>query len=164
MAERLEIIDTLESLAVHCRLPLLTVDERSRWMEDWCADLRPFPVEAIKTACARWRTGESAKFPTPGQLLPLVRAVAPHGQTQDRGANTPWAWPSDDELASMPLRERRRQHQIMANVCRTRAGPMDAQGNHARPEWIERSRNHAHEASRLATVIASYAGRQEEAA
>ncbi len=37
-----EIIDALESLAVHCPPKLMTVEDKSRWMADWCEDLRDF--------------------------------------------------------------------------------------------------------------------------
>lgn len=162
MADRLEIIDALESLAVHCRLPLMDVDARSRWMQTWCEDLRDFPVEAIKTACRNWRQGEITKFPTPGQLLPMVRSALPRAKLEGSN-NAPWAWPSDAELDAMPISEQRRNHLIMASQCRSRVGPMNADREHPRPEWLVRAAHHDSEVGRLNGLIARGAQKREAA-
>ena len=80
MAERDDIIEAIEGLTVHCRPPLMSSEERARWLMDWCEDLKDAPLAAIKHACSRWRQGEDRRFPTPGQLLPMVRAVAAVGR------------------------------------------------------------------------------------
>lgn len=76
----------------------------------------------------------------------------------------PWKWPTDADLAGLTLREKRRQHQIMANECRNRAGPMGADGKHKRPQWIERAILHQQEAAKLTTIILSFVGRDRDAA
>lgn len=157
MAERPEIIDTLESLAVHCRLPLMDVDSRSRWMASWCEDLAEFPIGAIEDACREWRRSGATKFPTPGQLLPLVRTratVGHGGQSQEN--NQAWTWPTDDQLAAMTLRERRRAYLIMATETRSKAGPMDREGKIPRPQFVEQAKAYTEEAARLSTILASF--------
>lgn len=165
MADRTEIVDALESLAVHCRPPLMSVDDRSRWMKDWCDDLRQFPGDAIRTACGRWRQGENTKFPTPGQLLPLVRSIAkPAHRPAADDIPTVWKWPSEEELSGMTLREKRRQYLIMANEAHGRAGPMGNDGNHPRPEWIATSKRYLEEAQIVAGQIARGAQKREDSA
>lgn len=122
MADRLDIANALESLAVHCRPPLMSVEDRSRWMVDWCSDLASFPIEAIKLACTRWRQSENTRFPTPGQLLPMVRAVLPaKGEGPKIEA---WRPISDDEYRQLPIREKIRHLQIVRSELMTNAGPM----------------------------------------
>lgn len=162
MADRTEIVDALESLAVHCRAPLMSVDDKARWMRDWCEDLRQFPIEHIRAATTHWRQGDSVKFPTPGQLIPLIKAQAKERRQEDSAAEL-WRWPSEEQLADMSLSEKRRQHLIMAHECSSKAGPMNAGGEHPRPEWIMRAREHRREAQDIAALIARGAQRRLEA-
>jgi hypothetical protein len=156
MADRNEIIDALESLAVHCRPPLMSVEDRSRWMADWCEDLKNCDATAIKTACQRWRMGSDRKFPMAGQLLPLVRAVTVSTPSSS-DTEEQWRPLSDAEYESLSLREKVRHHRIMASECRIKAGPMWRNGTHAEPEqlpekWHEfqaKARGHDEEARRL---------------
>jgi len=60
-----------------------------------------------------------------------------------------WAWPSQEILDSLEPRERRRQFLIMASEARGNAGPMNDDGVHPRPEWIERAVNFEAEARRM---------------
>ena len=122
MADRLEIMDALESLAVHCRPPLMSVEDRSRWMRDWCSDLASFPIEAIKLACTRWRQSENTRFPTPGQLLPMVRAVLP--AKGDGPKVEAWRPISDEEYRALPIRCKIRHLQIVRSELISAAGPM----------------------------------------
>lgn len=155
MADPAEVMNLLESLATHCRPPLMSVDAKSRWMADWCADLKPYPVEDIEAACRRWRQSENTKFPMPGQLLPLLRA-----QTKPTAEGAPnnqaWTWPTDDELAAMTLRERRRSLLIMAHETRSKAGPMDRDGKVKRPQFIDEAKAYTDEAARISTLLASF--------
>lgn len=162
MADNLEIMDALESLAVHCRPPLMSVDDRSRWMRDWCEDLKGFPGDAIRTGTSRWRQGESTKFPTPGQLIPMIKAVAGGTKPRPSKENELWCWPSEEELTGMTLSEKRRQYLIMASECRGNAGPMNSDGEHPRPEWLIRARNYSDEAQALTRHIASAARKREQ--
>lgn len=155
MADRIEIVDALESLAVHCRAPLMSVEDRSRWMRDWCDDLKEFDGDAIRLAITRWRQSENTKFPTPGQLLPLVRMASKRNRSPADSDNPRvWTWPSEQELEGMTLHERRRQYLIMAFEARGKAGPMSEAGEIPRPEWVVRSKAYLEEAQRIAGYIA----------
>ncbi|MFZ2252670.1 MAG: hypothetical protein WAW13_00680 [Minisyncoccia bacterium] len=160
MADRNEIIDALDSLAVHCRPPLMTIDDRSRWMADWCKDLASFPAESIRIACDRWRNGQDRKFPMPGQLIPLVRAVTVKG---DGASTAPKVWGpvSDAEYEAMSLRDKARHQSLLALDATNRAGP---QWRNKTPipaedmpqEWHDLHRkaaNHHAEAARLMTIV-----------
>lgn len=160
MADRNDIIDALDSLAVHCRPPLMSVDDRSRWMADWCKDLGPFPAESIRIACDRWRNGQDRKFPMPGQLIPLVRSVTSKGTSP---SDIPKAWGpvSDDEYEAMTLREKARHQTLLAMDAINRAGPQYRHKHHIDaedmpPEWHalqKKAAGHHAEAKRLMTIV-----------
>jgi hypothetical protein len=121
MASRSEIIENIEALAVHCRPPLMGVEERGRWLNDWCEDLREFTAEAVKTGCTRWRQGVNPRFPLPGQLIPMVRAA----NVGNAPRNRPEIWRelSNEEYTALSLREKIRHKQIQASNAFSRAGP-----------------------------------------
>lgn len=173
MADPSDIVDALESLALHCRAPLMSVDDRSRWMRDWCDDLRSFDIAAIRSATARWRKGDSSKFPTPGQLLPLVRnAVAPTGAGQQGRKAMPWRAPTDAEYDAMSLSEKRDTHINLAHEARDKAGPMWSKtlGGPLTPDqlperwhiWTKRAQNHEAEISRLRKILNEARERRKE--
>lgn len=121
MAEKTEIFDAIEALAVHCRPPLMTVEQRTLWMRDWGQDLAEFPLDAITAACRKWRHSGATKFPTAGQLVPLIRDSLP----TERGPRIEvWREPTEDEYRAMTVREKIRHHLIMAHEAGARAGPM----------------------------------------
>jgi hypothetical protein len=122
MANKPEIIDEIEGLAVHCRPPIMEVGQRSSWLGDWCNDLAEFEIEAIRGACREWRQSGAIKFPTPGQLLPMVRKRASADRAADH--NGPWRPLSDAEYGALGLREKIRHQQILAAEARRKAGPM----------------------------------------
>ncbi len=163
MADRLEIMDALESLAVHCRPPLMSVEDRSRWMLDWCSDLAKFPIEPIRTACTRWRQGDSTRFPTPGQLLPLVRSVMPvEGKGEKAEA---WRPISDDEYRQLPIRDKIRHLKIVLSELMTNAGPMmvnegSFRGRHLTPDEMPAK---WHDAKARAAVIEGEISRLRDA-
>lgn len=173
MADRIDIVDALESLAVHCRPPIMSVEDRSRWMKDWCSDLANFPVEAIKLACTRWRQSDNTRFPTPGQLLPLVRAVVP--AKAEGGKPEAWRPISDDEYRALPIREKIRHLQIVRSELTSAAGPMIKnegafKGRHLTRDDMPESWHDAHrraetidqEIKRLRETLSNY--RSEKAA
>lgn len=164
MAERNDIAEQIDALAVHCRPPLMSVEDRSRWTADWCEDLKEFPIEAIANACRRWRQGTNTKFPLLGQLLPLVRAGNPQGA--DTGKLQPWRPISDAEFNALPLRAKIRHHQILAHEARNTGGPMWTEGQNGRALTIDqmpakwhdaqrRAKNHDAEARRLREFMKS---------
>lgn len=159
MASREEITDALDGLAVHCRPPLMSVDDRSRWMADWCKDLAQFPAEAIITACDRWRNGQDRKFPMPGQLIPLVRAVTPRGDNS--AAPKVWGPVSDAEYEGMTLREKARHQSLLATEATRRAGPQwrnkaPVPAEDMPPSWHDlhaKAKGHHAEAARLLNIV-----------
>lgn len=164
MAERLEIVDALESLAVHCRPPLMSVDDRSRWMADWCDDLADFPAESIRMACQRWRMGTNAKFPMPGQFIPLVRAVTVT-KTPDAAIPKLWKPATEDEYRGMTVREKIRERELLAMEEERLAGPMWGNGEPIHPddmpssyyEHKARAADHRAEIKRLREYLGSAA-------
>jgi hypothetical protein len=167
MAEKTEIADAIEALAVHCRPPLMSVDQRLLWLRDWCTDLAQFPLDAITTACCKWRHSGSAKFPTPGQMLPLVRDSLP---VEKAVAVRPWSPAGQSEFAAMSVREKIRELTILAHQARTKAGPMfrnttprgvtaKVSGKHLGPEDMSVAyRGHTAEAERIEAEIGRLRG------
>lgn len=160
MAEPNEIAELIEGLAVHCRPPVMSANERARWLADWCDDLKDHDADAIAGACRRWREGTDRKFPLLGQLLPLIKASA-RGEDRPAGSNEPWRELTEDEYQALTLREKIRHHRIMASNCGTKAGPQSI--NHQpvlreeMPEtwhfWKNRQANHLAEVERLTKVV-----------
>lgn len=121
MASKSEIIDAIEALAAHFRPPIMSVEVKAAWMQDWCSDLAEFPVSAIAEGCRKWRqTGD--KFPTAGKLVPLVRGSMP---IQSAGGKIEvWRPLSDQEYAGLSVREKIRHQLILAHEASCMAGPM----------------------------------------
>jgi hypothetical protein len=162
MADKTEILDAIEALAVHCRPPMMEISARALWLRDWCADLAEFPLDAIATACRKWRHSGATKFPTPGQLLPLVRDSLPVEKT---GEVRVWSPASQSEFAAMSVRDKIRELTILAHEQRTKAGPMfrnttapgslaKVSGKHLEPHELPLAyRVHTEEAERLEAEI-----------
>lgn len=159
MASPSEIIDEIEALTVHCRPPIMSVEQRARWQQDWIGDLGKFPLEAIQSALRQWRQSESTKFPTAGQLLPMIERQS--GRDKDRTYEV-WRYDiSDEEYRAMSLNDKIRHHKIAAGHCRSKAGPMPHLGKpvakddmpKAWHEWRDRAGNHDAEAQRLRQSI-----------
>lgn len=154
MAEKTEIVDAIEALGVHCRPPLMEVEQRTSWMRDWISDLVQFPIEAITNGCRKWRHSGATKFPTAGQLLPLIRASMPAEKVE---AVQQWRPLSDSEYEALSLSEKIRHHQILAHESSLKAGPMWRDGrplhmDQMSPDYHEhmtRSRHHSAEVKRL---------------
>lgn len=162
MATKPDIIEAIEALAIHCRPAIMDVEQWSLWLRDWCADLTEFPIEAIAAACRKWRRSGSVKFPTPGQLLPLVREGIPAERTERLDS---WRLLTDDEYGALSVREKIRHHQILAHQAYLKAGPMfrntsqgpRMSGVHLTPEemdanhlkWADVGKHHTEEAHRL---------------
>jgi hypothetical protein len=140
---------------------------RALWLRDWCEDLAKFPIEAIRIACRKYRQSGSSKFPTPGQLIPMVRAEAePQARTERVEV---WRELSDDEYRALSVREKIRHHQILSHEAYSKAGPMfrnttqgkRMSGVHLTAEqmpdawrrWTELGKHHAQEAHRLRQYV-----------
>ena len=161
MANLAEITQEIQSLAVHCRPPMMTGEERAQWFATWFEDLREFDLEAIAAACRQWRQSGSTKFPTPGQLLPMVRGSSP----REAGTKAePWRPLSDAEYAKLTLEEKIRHHDILAHEAETLAGPMWAGGEFGQRltpsqmparwhDWMARAKGHRAEAKRLREAL-----------
>lgn len=171
MADKPDIIDAIESLTAHCRPPLMDTDQRARWLRDWCADLATYPLNAIQSACRNWRRGGSLKFPTPGQLLPLVRDALP---VEKSPAVQIWREATPDEFRAMSVRDKIRELTILAHQARTKAGPMfrnttpagslaKVSGKHIEPHempdtyrrWTAIAEEHEAEIGRLRKVLST---------
>jgi hypothetical protein len=122
MASRTEIINEIEALEAHCRAPLMAAEAKGRWLQDWCSDLAEFPIDTIRAAIRDYRQSGATKFPTPGGLLPSIRAKLP----LERKGDIPreWAPISEAEYDELSLREKIRHHLISASAARRKAGPM----------------------------------------
>jgi len=155
MADRTEIATEIEALAVHCRPPLMEAEKRALWLRDWCEDLAKFPIGAVRVACRKYRNSGATKFPTPGQLVPMVRAEAEQKPAAERVQ--PWRPLTDDEYEALSLRGKIEHQRILAGQARRKAGPMWLNGRPAGPdelperwhEWTKRAENHEAEADRL---------------
>lgn len=161
MAEPIEVIDEIEALTVHCRPPIMSVEQRARWQQDWARDLAKLPLQAIQNAFRQWRQSENTKFPTPGQIIPMIERMSrPAGEAAE-GAQV-WRYDvGGDEYRSMSLHDKIRHHRIAACHCRRSAGPMPHLGSpidkaDMPPEWHEwrrKAENHDAEAQRLQQSI-----------
>lgn len=156
MAERTEIAEALEGLAVHCRPPLMSVEDRARWLADWCEDLKDFSIEAINAACSSWRMSAEAKFPRQGQFIPMIRLAAQDHATGEDEA--PWRPLTDAEYAELSLTDKIRHQRILASNALDQAGPQDMHTPAAEmPEkwrfFRNRGAEHLAEADRLWRIL-----------
>ncbi len=172
MAQQTEIISEIEALAVHCPPRMMTTEARALWMRDWCSDLSSFPIAAIRAAFTAWRSGDNPRFPTAGQVLPMVRANTPRKDGPKVQAPDPWAPISDAEFELLSISEKARHLLILAAEARRKAGPMWKNppsgasmtrpvAGHVHPddvsdewrEWSARAANYEAEAERLKRII-----------
>jgi len=157
MADRTEILNEIDALSSHCRVPLMSVEQRTGWMRDWCEDLGQFRIEDIRRAFRDWRQSGNTKFPTPGQVMPILRRLNDVGAPEAKLVS--WRELSDPEYAALSLSEKVRHHLILANKAEVAAGPMWRHGKHASDmpdEWHgqrQRAENHRAEAKRLRDLM-----------
>lgn len=165
-SHRIEIIKELRALEQFCAFKVVrSGEENERFLKDYLADIEDFPLDAIRQACSEWRKSGATKYPTPGQLIPLIRSKIPEPKA---ARIEPWRPLSDDEYQALSLREKIRHHTILAHECSTKAGPMfrssgpnSGKGQHLTPEdmppeWHElrrRAQGHADEAKRLRSYL-----------
>lgn len=170
MADRAEIMGEIEALETHCRAPLMTVDARSRWISDWCKDLKTFSVEAIEEAFRDWRNSGSTKFPTAGQIVPLIKAkIRQPGDVS--AAPRKWEPLSEADYYAASLEDKIRHHRILAERARFDAGPMYlagatwASGRHLeRSEMSDKWRAYQRQADNHAAEAKTLHGKMTSAA
>lgn len=120
-SHRIEIVKELRALEQFCTFKAVrTGEESERFLKDYLADIQAFPFEAIQKACAEWRRSGATRFPTPGQLIPIIRK---HVETPDSGPriNEPWKPLSEAEYAALGLEAKIRHRRILAAQARDEA-------------------------------------------
>jgi hypothetical protein len=167
MAEHREIIAEVEALTVHCRPPVMAIEQRARWQVDWARDLEKYPIEIIQQAFRQWRQGESGKFPTPGQILPMLDRMTRRPDGPSQAQSLEWRYDlSEEAYRALSLNEKIRHHRIAAGHCRRKAGPMPHKVTVAKKdmpaewqEWRARAERHDDEAKRLQQSIGHWDAR-----
>lgn len=169
MSKRIEIVKELRALeSFFTTRPVRTADEQNRFLADYLADVQDFPLDAIRSACAAWRKSGATRFPTSGQLIPMIRSYV---RDEKPRINEPWRPLSDEEYGDLTLRDKVRHHRIMAHEARCKAGPMFRNTTHltkGRPSgvhltaeemtekwrhWTAEAERHEEEAWRLNQVL-----------
>lgn len=119
---RIEIVRELRALEQFCTFKTVrNGEEQERFLKDYLADIQEFPFEAIQRACAEWRKSGSTKFPTSGQLIPIIRLYVTGPRTE---APKAWAHLSGAEYDALDLPGKIRHHKILSAEARRKAGPM----------------------------------------
>lgn len=162
-SHRIEVASEIKALEKFCAFPASLVgEERERFMRDYLADIEQFPIEAIRLACAEWRRSGVTKFPTSGQLIPLIRK---HLAEEKLAPLREWRPISEEEYEAMSLREKIRHRLILAHEARVTASThthgWDRNINTAPPayrHWIDVAAGHDKEAMRLGTFLRQPAG------
>lgn len=151
---RIEIVQELRALEQFCTFKAVrSGEEQERYMKDYLADIQDFPIEAIRKACADWRKSGSTKFPTSGQIIPMIRAHLEAPRSETCGA---WRPLSDDAYDALSLPDKIRHRMILAQEAR-RTASSKAHGwtrniNEAPPiyrQWMAVADGHEAEARRL---------------
>lgn len=158
-SNRIEIVKELRALEQFCTFKAVrSGEEQERFLKDYLADIQEFPLEAIQKACGKWRQSGQVKFPTPGQLIPLIRGC----MAAEPGRHVEfWRELTDAEYEALSLRGKIEHQRILANLARRKAGPMWLNGKPAAPdelpqrwhEWTKRADNHEAEATRLGRFL-----------
>ncbi len=122
MASFDEISEAINDLARHCRLPIMSEEQRAGWLRDWCTDLKAYPAEAVRHGCQQWRrTATKDGFPKFAELRPLIEAVTKRTQTGEKIGEMRKL--TDGEYRDLTMREKVRYLDWLANQLRREAGP-----------------------------------------
>jgi hypothetical protein len=171
MASFDEISEAINDLARHCRLPIMSEDQRAGWLRDWCTDLKAYPAEAVRHGCQQWRrTATKEAFPKFSELRPLIEAVVTRSQVGEK--IEAWRRLSEGDYRALTLREKVRYQLALAADLRREAGPQWGGG---RPKLAEDMPPVWHslraeaavaeaEAKRLGEVLRRYKGDDQEMA
>lgn len=157
-----DIIEELDALQEqYWPRPVRTQDQHERFLRDYLRDLDGFAAETVRLACTNWRCSDATKFPTPGQLLKLVKALVPKLSAE---SFEPWATITDAAYSALSLSAKIRHHQILGQDERLKAGPMWIGEKNGRPAapgelsqaWrthTDRANGHFAEVKRLRDLI-----------
>lgn len=157
-SDRIEIVKELRALEQFCTFKAVrSGEEQERYMLDYLADIQDFPLDAIRRACAEWRRSGVTKFPSSGQLIPLIRKnIVEQKPEPDRE----WRPISDAEYEALNLREKIRHRMVLAREARITASThthgWDRNVTTAPPtyrHWIDVAASHEAEAQRLRGII-----------
>lgn len=132
-------------------------EEQAIWLRDYLADLDCCSVSEVDRACTAWRQSEEGSFPKVGQLLAYIGKFKP---TEFERA-IPWNPAPESEFDAMPLSEQIRQHKLLSDRAKMKAGPMWKNGRQAGPEelgpdwhrWKAVAKNHDAEVDRLGDIL-----------
>ena len=171
MASFDEISEAINDLARHCRLPIMSEDQRAGWLRDWCTDLKAYPAEAVRHGCQQWRrTATKEAFPKFSELRPLIEAVVTRSQVGEK--IEAWRRLSEGDYRALTLREKVRYLTVLAIDLRKEAGPQWGGGGpklaeEMPPVWhsLRAEADEADsEAKRLGEVLRRYKGDDQEMA
>lgn len=162
-SDRIEIVKELRALEQFCTFKAVrSGEEQERYMLDYLADVQEYPLEAIRKACAEWRKSGVTKFPTSGQLIPLIRK---HVAEEKPAQNGPWRQISEEEYEGLTLREKIRHRLILASEARRTASTHTHGWDRnvttapaAYRHWIDVAAGHDREAMRLGAYLRQPAG------
>lgn len=148
------IFDELEALLSHFPSPNRTPEVHMRWLRDYVDDLGNVPPETVRRACQSWRQNGKERFPNPGQLIGLIKALTPRTDVQDVKA---WEPISEETYQELSLEDKARHHMICGNRAELEAGPMMRAGvlltsDQMTADWHHlraKARWHFEEASKL---------------
>lgn len=162
------IVTEIEALAAHYIRPVRSAEEHERWLKDYVEDLKRYPEEALKQACANWRANDkNGKFPSPGQLMALVRQFT--DARQPTGVKLePWRELAPVEYEALTLAAKLRYHEIAGMEARKKAGPLWWNGRPCTLEdlsedradrwrtWTAEAARHRDDADRIRQLLARH--------
>lgn len=167
-SDRIEIVKELRALEQFCTFKAVrSGEEQERYMLDYLADIQQHPLDAIRKACAEWRKSGVTKFPTSGQLIPLIRK---HLAEERQAPLREWRPISEEEYEGLTVREKIRHRLILAREARVTASTHTHGWDRnlttapaAYKHWIEVAAGHDKEAMRLGTYLRQPSGLEARA-
>lgn len=98
----------LSWLGLHYPRPEMTREQSKLFVQSYLASLSPYSVQQVRDACQKWlENGSNHWFPTPGQLLDLLRP-----EPSERHAKEPYKAP-------LMIEERRGKPKSVAEILRS---------------------------------------------
>jgi hypothetical protein len=119
-SQRIEIVKELRALEQFCTFKAVrSGEEQERFLRDYLADVQDFPLEAIQKGCADWRKSGQTKFPTPGQLIPLIKAHIVQARVEVSAQ--PWRPLTEPEYRALSVEDKIRHCRLLASQSRAEA-------------------------------------------